>query len=68
MSKIYRFKRAIKLDDGTWIGNNDPSIGPLGGEAFFDKDEDNEIQNKVKEQCAKEAAAIEAVKAVKPKK
>jgi hypothetical protein len=64
---IYRFKKPIKLNDGTWIGNNDPAIGPLGGECFFDKDEDNEIQQKVKAQVALEAEQ-EAAKEAKKKK
>lgn len=53
---IYRFKQPIILSDGTVIGNTDKHNGPLGGECFFDADEDNEIQQKVKAQCAKEEA------------
>jgi hypothetical protein len=64
---IYRFKQPIKLSDGTVIGNNDISLGPLGGECFFDTVEDNEIQNKVKEQCAKEAEENAAKEAKKKK-
>jgi len=60
---IYRFKRAIKLSDGTILGNTDISRGPLGGECFFDADEDNEVQNKVKAQVA-----LEAEEEVKKKK
>lgn len=62
---IYRFSRPIYLTNGKVIGNADPKAGPLGGEVFFDKDEDNEIQNAVKAQVAKEAE--EAVAAT-PKK
>lgn len=57
---IYRFSKHITLSDGTVIGNNDPRNGPLGGECFFDKDEDNETQRLVKEQCAKDEAAKKA--------
>lgn len=53
---IYRFKRPIKLSDGTVLGNSDPKAGPLGGECFFDADEDNEIQQKVKAQIAEDEA------------
>ncbi len=52
---IYRFKQPIYLSNGRVLGNTNPQAGPLGGEVFFDKDEDNEIQNAVKAQVAKEA-------------
>jgi hypothetical protein len=63
---IYRFKQPITLSDGTIIGNRFNENGPLGGECFFDTVEDNEIQNKVREQVAKEKAEAEA-KAGTPK-
>lgn len=58
MSKIYRFTQPIQLSNGEWIGNRFKEVGPLGGEVFIDNpNEDNEIANKVREQCAKEEAA-----------
>ena len=59
---IYRFSQPIKLSDGTILGNANKHDGPLGGECFFDKDEDNEIQRLVKEQCAKDEKANEELK------
>lgn len=59
---IYRFKQPIRLSNGKILGNNDPKKGPLGGECFFDEDEDNEIQRLVKEQVAKEAEAAQPKK------
>lgn len=60
---IYRFSQPIKLSDGTILGNANKHDGPLGGECFFDAVEDNEIQNKVREQVAKDAKANEELKA-----
>jgi hypothetical protein len=48
---IYRFKQPIKLSDGTILKD----------ECFFDSVEDNEIQNKVREQVAKEQEQAEAM-------
>jgi hypothetical protein len=64
---IYRFSQPIRLSDGTIIGNADKSVGPLGGECFFDKDEDNETQRLVKEQVAKEQAEADKAEAKKKK-
>jgi hypothetical protein len=64
---IYRFKKPIFLSNGKILGNDDPTKGPLGGECFFDADEDNEIQRKVKEQIAKEAEENAAKEAKKKK-
>ena len=62
---IYRFSKAIILSNGTILGNNDPRKGPLGGECFFDADEDNEVQRLVKAQVALEAEQKESKR--KPK-
>jgi hypothetical protein len=67
MSRIYRFTQPIRLSDGTIIGNADKAAGPLGGECFLDKDEDNETQRLVKAQCEKEQAEADKAEAKKKK-
>lgn len=68
MSIKYTFTKPIKLDDGSILGNTNPLYGPLGGVCFFDKEEDNEIQNKVRAQIAEDEAAKQPKEEKKSKK
>lgn len=67
MSKMFKFNKAIRLSDGTLLGNDNPKNGALGGICFFDKEEDNEIQNAVRAQIAEEEKAKQPKEETKSK-